>query len=84
MFSFILAVELYQPVLVSQIEDGCDPEPDWIFLRITSRHIMEVELRKGKVLRKLELKSLRKIETSEMQWRRMVSSSCFCGGQGFQ
>ncbi|XP_033015682.1 serine/threonine-protein kinase 11-interacting protein [Lacerta agilis] len=70
-------VELYQPVLVSQIEDDCDPEPDWIFLRITSRNIMEVELRKGKVLRKLELKSLRKVETSEMHWRRMELERVF-------
>ncbi|XP_061465415.1 serine/threonine-protein kinase 11-interacting protein isoform X2 [Rhineura floridana] len=66
-----LEVDLCQPVLVSQIEDNCDPEPDWIFLRITAQHVMEVELKAAKILHRLELQSLQKVETSEMHWRRM-------------
>ncbi|XP_044293983.1 serine/threonine-protein kinase 11-interacting protein [Varanus komodoensis] len=65
------AVDLCQPVLVSQIEDDCDPDPDWIFLRITAQHVMEVELKAARVLHKLELQSLQKVETSDMHWRRM-------------
>ncbi|XP_067393751.1 serine/threonine-protein kinase 11-interacting protein isoform X2 [Emydura macquarii macquarii] len=64
-------VDLCQPVLVSQIEGNGDPEPDWIFLRVTARHVIEVELKAARVLHKLELKSLQKVETSEMTWRRM-------------
>ncbi|KAM6461212.1 serine/threonine-protein kinase 11-interacting protein isoform 1-T1 [Liasis olivaceus] len=66
----ILEVDLCQPVLVSQIEGDGDPEPDWIFLRVTAQHVMEVELRAAKVLHRLELQSLQKVETSEMRWRR--------------
>ncbi|XP_040460239.1 serine/threonine-protein kinase 11-interacting protein isoform X4 [Falco naumanni] len=64
-------VDLCQPVLVSQIEGEGDPEPDWIFLRVTAKHVIEVELKAGRVLHKLELKCLQKIETSEMNWKRM-------------
>ncbi|KAK9410411.1 STK11IP: Serine/threonine kinase 11 interacting protein [Crotalus adamanteus] len=64
------AVDLCQPVLVSQIEGDSNPEPDWIFLRVTAQHVMEVELRAAKVLHRLELQSLQKAEISEMQWRR--------------
>ncbi|XP_075770574.1 serine/threonine-protein kinase 11-interacting protein isoform X3 [Pelodiscus sinensis] len=66
-----LAVDLCQPVLVSQIEGDGAPEPDWIFLRVTARHVIEVELKAARVLHKLELRSLQKVETSEMAWRRM-------------
>ncbi|XP_019378228.1 PREDICTED: serine/threonine-protein kinase 11-interacting protein isoform X2 [Gavialis gangeticus] len=64
-------VDLCQPVLVSQIEGDGDPEPDWIFLRVTAQHVIEVELKAARVLHKLELRSLQKIETSEMNWQRM-------------
>ncbi|NXR06346.1 S11IP protein, partial [Semnornis frantzii] len=64
-------VDLCQPVLVSQIEGEGDPEPDWIFLRVTATHVVEVELKAGRVLHKLELKCLQKVETSEMNWKRM-------------
>uniref|UniRef100_A0A8C4KMQ8 Serine/threonine-protein kinase 11-interacting protein n=1 Tax=Dromaius novaehollandiae TaxID=8790 RepID=A0A8C4KMQ8_DRONO len=64
-------VDLCQPVLVSQIESEGDPEPDWIFLRVTARHVIEVELKAARVLHKLELKCLQKMETSEMNWKRM-------------
>ncbi|CAM2100760.1 serine/threonine-protein kinase 11-interacting protein isoform X1 [Caretta caretta] len=64
-------VDLCQPVLVSQIEGDGDPEPDWIFLRITAQHVIEVELKAARVVHKLELRSLQKVETSEMTWRRM-------------
>ncbi|NWR81198.1 S11IP protein, partial [Centropus unirufus] len=64
-------VDLCQPVLVSQIEGEGDPEPDWIFLRVTAKHVIEVELKAARVLHKLELKCLQKVETSEMIWRRM-------------
>uniref|UniRef100_A0A8C6Z4M9 Serine/threonine-protein kinase 11-interacting protein n=1 Tax=Nothoprocta perdicaria TaxID=30464 RepID=A0A8C6Z4M9_NOTPE len=63
-------VDLCQPVLVSQIESEGHPEPDWIFLRVTARHVIEVELKAARVLHKLELKCLRKVETSEMTWKR--------------
>ncbi|XP_062972901.1 serine/threonine-protein kinase 11-interacting protein [Elgaria multicarinata webbii] len=66
-----LEVDLCQPVLVSQIEGDGDPEPDWIFLRVTVQHVMEVELKAARVLHRLELQSLQKVETSEMPWRRM-------------
>ncbi|OXB69240.1 hypothetical protein ASZ78_011360 [Callipepla squamata] len=64
-------VDLCQPVLVSQIEGEGDPESDWIFLRVTATHVIEVELKAARVLHKLELKCLQKIETSEMNWKRM-------------
>ncbi|XP_026708894.1 serine/threonine-protein kinase 11-interacting protein [Athene cunicularia] len=64
-------VDLCQPVLVSQIEGEGDPEPDWIFLRVTAKHVIEVELKAARVLHKLELKCLQKVETSEMNWKRM-------------
>ncbi|KGL77716.1 Serine/threonine-protein kinase 11-interacting protein, partial [Tinamus guttatus] len=64
-------VDVCQPVLVSQIESEGDPEPDWIFLRVTARHVIEVELKAARVLHKLELKCLQKVETSEMTWKRV-------------
>ncbi|KAJ7405625.1 serine/threonine kinase 11 interacting protein [Pitangus sulphuratus] len=64
-------VDLCQPVLVSQIEGEGDPEPDWIFLRITAKHVIEVELKAARVLHKLELKCLQNVETSELSWKRM-------------
>ncbi|NXL95976.1 S11IP protein, partial [Alectura lathami] len=64
-------VDVCQPVLVSQIVGEGDPESDWIFLRVTARHVLEVELKAARVLHKLELKCLEKIETSEMNWKRM-------------
>ncbi|NXP25639.1 S11IP protein, partial [Scytalopus superciliaris] len=64
-------VDLCQPVLVSQIEGEGDPEPDWIFLRVTAKHVIEVELKAARVLHKLELKSLQNVETSELTWKRM-------------
>uniref|UniRef100_A0A8C3VKP4 Serine/threonine-protein kinase 11-interacting protein n=1 Tax=Catharus ustulatus TaxID=91951 RepID=A0A8C3VKP4_CATUS len=64
-------VDLCQPVLVSQIEGEGDPEPDWIFLRITAKHVIEVELKAARVLHKLELKCLKNVETSELTWKRM-------------
>uniref|UniRef100_A0A8D0G9K5 Serine/threonine-protein kinase 11-interacting protein n=1 Tax=Sphenodon punctatus TaxID=8508 RepID=A0A8D0G9K5_SPHPU len=63
-------VDLCQPVLVSQIEGHGDPEPDWIFLRVTARHVLEVELKAASILHRLEVRSLQKVETSEMVWRR--------------
>ncbi|XP_053102711.1 serine/threonine-protein kinase 11-interacting protein isoform X2 [Hemicordylus capensis] len=72
-----LEVDLCQPVLVSQIEGDCDPEPDWIFLRVTAQHVMEVELKAARVLHRLELQSLQKVETSEMNWRRMELERAF-------
>ncbi|NWV33164.1 S11IP protein, partial [Grantiella picta] len=64
-------VDLCQPVLVSQIEGEGDPEPEWIFLRITAKHVIEVELKAARVLHKLELKCLQNVETSELTWKRM-------------
>ncbi|XP_071418146.1 serine/threonine-protein kinase 11-interacting protein isoform X2 [Pithys albifrons albifrons] len=64
-------VDLCQPVLVSQIEGEGDPEPDWIFLRVTAKHVIEVELKAARVLHKLELKCLQNVETSELSWKRM-------------
>ncbi|XP_037999595.1 serine/threonine-protein kinase 11-interacting protein [Motacilla alba alba] len=64
-------VDLCQPVLVSQIEGEGDPEPDWIFLRVTAKHVIEVELKAARVLHKLELKCLKSVETSELTWKRM-------------
>ncbi|NXS20980.1 S11IP protein, partial [Mystacornis crossleyi] len=64
-------VDLCQPVLVSQIEGEGDPEPDWIFLRVTAKHVIEVELKAARVLHKLELKCLQNVETSELTWKRM-------------
>ncbi|KFP26489.1 Serine/threonine-protein kinase 11-interacting protein, partial [Colius striatus] len=64
-------VDLCQPVLVSQIEGEGDPEADWIFLRVTAKHVVEVELKAARVLHKLELKCLQKVETSEMKWKMM-------------
>ncbi|XP_060118810.1 serine/threonine-protein kinase 11-interacting protein isoform X2 [Heteronotia binoei] len=63
--------DLCQPVLVSQIEGDGDPDPDWIFLRVTARHVMEVELKAAKVVHRLEVQNLQKIETSEILWRRL-------------
>uniref|UniRef100_G1KPT1 Serine/threonine-protein kinase 11-interacting protein n=1 Tax=Anolis carolinensis TaxID=28377 RepID=G1KPT1_ANOCA len=70
-------LDLCQPMLVSQIEGDGDPEPDWIFLRVTSWHVMEVELKAARVLHRLELQSLEKVETSEILWKRMVSCGTF-------
>ncbi|XP_056352117.1 serine/threonine-protein kinase 11-interacting protein isoform X1 [Oenanthe melanoleuca] len=64
-------VDLCQPVLVSQIEGEGDPEPDWIFLRVTAKHVIEVELKAARVLHKLELKCLKNVEISELTWKRM-------------
>ncbi|KFP74776.1 Serine/threonine-protein kinase 11-interacting protein, partial [Acanthisitta chloris] len=70
-------VDLCQPVLVSQIEGEGDPEPDWIFLRVTAKHVIEVELKAARVLHKLELKCLQNVETSEMSWKRMDLEQVF-------
>ncbi|XP_071603672.1 serine/threonine-protein kinase 11-interacting protein isoform X3 [Heliangelus exortis] len=70
-------VDLCQPVLVSQIEGEGDPEPDWIFLRVTAKHVIEVELKAARVLHKLELKCLEKVDTSEMNWKRMDVEQIF-------
>ncbi|XP_072731604.1 serine/threonine-protein kinase 11-interacting protein isoform X1 [Ciconia boyciana] len=70
-------VDLCQPVLVSQIEGEGDPEPDWIFLRVTAKHVIEVELKAARVLHRLELKCLQKVETSKMNWKRMDLEQVF-------
>uniref|UniRef100_A0ACB8G250 Uncharacterized protein n=1 Tax=Sphaerodactylus townsendi TaxID=933632 RepID=A0ACB8G250_9SAUR len=69
--------ELCQPVLVSRIEGDGDPDPDWIFLRLTARHVIEVELKAAKVVHRLEVQNLQKIETSEMLWRRLDLEGVF-------
>ncbi|KAJ6665574.1 hypothetical protein lerEdw1_003417 [Lerista edwardsae] len=72
-----MEADLCQPVLASQIEGDCDPEVDWIFLRVTARHVLEVELKAARVLNRLDLQSLQKIETSEMHWRRLELERTF-------
>ncbi|XP_066487598.1 serine/threonine-protein kinase 11-interacting protein [Tiliqua scincoides] len=69
--------DLCQPVLVSQIEGDCDPELDWIFLRVTAQHVLEVELKAARILNRLDLQSLQKVETSEMHWRRLKLERVF-------
>ncbi|XP_077176951.1 serine/threonine-protein kinase 11-interacting protein isoform X2 [Paroedura picta] len=69
--------DLCQPLLVSQIEGDGDPDPDWIFLRITAQHVMEVELKAAKIVHRLEVQNLQKIETSEILWRRLDRERVF-------
>ncbi|XP_068102059.1 serine/threonine-protein kinase 11-interacting protein [Hyperolius riggenbachi] len=57
-------------VTVCPILDGKPRNSDWpwVFLRVTRRHLLEIDLDRGRVLVRRELQSLRDIQTSVTQW----------------
>ncbi|XP_077303912.1 serine/threonine-protein kinase 11-interacting protein isoform X3 [Lithobates pipiens] len=58
------------PVTVCPILDGrpLNPEWPWVFVRVTHQHLLEIDLERGRILRRRELQSLRDIQTSVTQW----------------
>nr|XP_033801560.1 serine/threonine-protein kinase 11-interacting protein isoform X2 [Geotrypetes seraphini]XP_033801561.1 serine/threonine-protein kinase 11-interacting protein isoform X2 [Geotrypetes seraphini] len=63
--------DLCPPVLVCPVQgewSECVQNP-WIFLRLTSRYMVEVDLQDGHDLQRQELQSLLKINTSEISWK---------------
>ncbi|XP_066431634.1 serine/threonine-protein kinase 11-interacting protein isoform X2 [Eleutherodactylus coqui] len=61
---------LCSPVTVCPVVDGQPRNPDWpwIFLRVTRQYLLEIDLQRGGVLVKRELRSLRDIKTAATQW----------------
>ncbi|XP_069473055.1 serine/threonine-protein kinase 11-interacting protein isoform X2 [Ambystoma mexicanum] len=66
-----LEVDLCDPIVVCPYvgKDPADTEDDWIFLRVTRRHLIEVDLSNAQDLQKMELVSLLNIETSDIDWK---------------
>ncbi|XP_069083311.1 serine/threonine-protein kinase 11-interacting protein isoform X1 [Pleurodeles waltl] len=64
-------VDLCDPIVVCPLlgKDPGDTEDDWIFLRVTRRHLIEVDLSNAQDLQKMELVSLLNIETSDVPWK---------------
>ncbi|XP_029460828.1 serine/threonine-protein kinase 11-interacting protein [Rhinatrema bivittatum] len=63
--------DLCPPVLVCPVQGEwpeCLQSP-WIFLRLTSRYMIEVDLQDGHDLQREDLRSLLKIDTSEISWK---------------
>ncbi|XP_030066151.1 serine/threonine-protein kinase 11-interacting protein isoform X1 [Microcaecilia unicolor] len=66
-----LEADLCPPVLVCPVQgewSECLQNP-WIFLRLNSRHMIEVDLQDGHDLQTQDLQSLLKIDTSEVSWK---------------
>ncbi|XP_075685303.1 serine/threonine-protein kinase 11-interacting protein isoform X2 [Rhinoderma darwinii] len=61
---------LCSPVTVCPVVDGQPRNSDWpwVFLRITRHYLLEIDLQRGRVLIKRELRSLRDIKTAVTQW----------------
>ncbi|MGH0114466.1 UNVERIFIED_CONTAM: hypothetical protein FKN15_017766 [Acipenser sinensis] len=64
-------VDLCHPLVVGVVPDGEFPESDCsrLFLRVKPRHAVEVDLQSARVLARLELDSLREVNTSQATWR---------------
>ncbi|KAM4025240.1 serine/threonine-protein kinase 11-interacting protein isoform 2-T2 [Anomaloglossus baeobatrachus] len=58
------------PVTVCPVVDGQPRDPDWpwIFLRISKQHLIEIDLERGRVLARRELRCLREITTTTTPW----------------
>ncbi|XP_069838695.1 serine/threonine-protein kinase 11-interacting protein [Dendropsophus ebraccatus] len=61
---------LCSPVTVVPVVDGKPRNHDWpwIFLRVTRHYLLEIDLQRGRVIVKRELRSLRDIKTTTTQW----------------
>ncbi|XP_033899448.3 serine/threonine-protein kinase 11-interacting protein-like isoform X1 [Acipenser ruthenus] len=66
-----LEVDLCHPLVVGVVPDGEFPESGGsrLFLRVKPRHAVEVDLQSARVLARLELDSLREVNTSQAAWR---------------
>ncbi|XP_069588932.1 serine/threonine-protein kinase 11-interacting protein isoform X3 [Ranitomeya imitator] len=61
---------LCSPVTVCPLADGQPRDPDWpwVFLRITRQSLLEIDLQRGRVLVRRELRCLRDIKTTATPW----------------
>ncbi|XP_053327709.1 serine/threonine-protein kinase 11-interacting protein [Spea bombifrons] len=61
---------LCPPVTVCPVLYGQPRNPDWpwVFLRVTRQFLLEIDLERGRILAKRELRSLRDIQTSVTPW----------------
>ncbi|XP_056391863.1 serine/threonine-protein kinase 11-interacting protein [Hyla sarda] len=61
---------LCSPVTVCPVVYGQPRNPDWpwVFLRVTRQHLLEIDLQRGRVMVKRELRSLRDIQTATTRW----------------
>ncbi|XP_033857719.3 serine/threonine-protein kinase 11-interacting protein-like [Acipenser ruthenus] len=66
-----LEVDLCHPLVVGVVPDREFPESGGsrLFLRVKPRHAVEVDLQSARVLARLELDSLREVNTSQATWR---------------
>ncbi|RXM35913.1 Serine/threonine-protein kinase 11-interacting protein [Acipenser ruthenus] len=64
-------MDLCHPLVVGVVPDGEFPESGGsrLFLRVKPRHAVEVDLQSARVLARLELDSLREVNTSQAAWR---------------
>ncbi|MGH0116888.1 UNVERIFIED_CONTAM: hypothetical protein FKN15_040877 [Acipenser sinensis] len=65
------SMDLCHPLVVGVVPDGEFPESGGsrLFLRVKPRHALEVDLQSARVLARLELDSLREVNTSQAAWR---------------
>ncbi|XP_073503396.1 serine/threonine-protein kinase 11-interacting protein [Phyllobates terribilis] len=61
---------LCSPVTVCPLADGQPRDPDWpwVFLRVTRQCLLEIDLQRGRVLVRRELRCLRDITTTTTPW----------------
>ncbi|KAM4624667.1 serine/threonine-protein kinase 11-interacting protein isoform 2-T3 [Discoglossus pictus] len=66
----ILEDVLCSPVTVCPVLDGQPKNPDWplVFLRVTRQSLLEIDLQRGRVLVKRELRGLQDIQTAMILW----------------
>ncbi|XP_044158899.1 serine/threonine-protein kinase 11-interacting protein [Bufo gargarizans] len=62
---------LCSPVTVCPVVDGQPRNPDWpwVFLRVTRQYLLEIDLQRGRVLVRRDLRSLRDVKTTTTQWK---------------
>lgn len=67
---YVIEDALCSPVTVCPVVDGQPRNPDWpwVFLRVTQRYLLEIDLQRGRVLVRRELRSLRDLKTAATQW----------------
>lgn len=67
---YVVQDALCSPVTVCPVVDGQPRNPDWpwVFLRVTRQYLLEIDLQRGRVLVRRELRSLRDIQTAATQW----------------
>lgn len=67
---YVIEDALCSPVTACPVVNGQPRNPDWpwVFLRVTRQYLLEIDLQRGRVMVRRELRSLRDIKTEATQW----------------